>query len=202
MPCQPFQSRDDKITGIICRRSRRGGKCRSCGAPSAYECDFPASKASGTCDTKICARCSLHFGWRWETDGVNLQDSYDFCPTHAPFVFAHEQRLIFVASHRGGQAGEMIDRTTPLGNPYRLDGADGDTPEARAAVLEQYRQWLWREMQNSNSRAKQDLDQLKAIWLENGTLTLLCWCTPKPCHGQIVARALCWLAQQESENTK
>ena len=40
-----------------------------------------------------------------------------------------------------------IDRKTKWGNPFRV-GADGD----RAAVIEKYRQWLWRKIQ------RQELD--------------------------------------------
>jgi hypothetical protein len=80
-------------------------------------CDFPATKASATCDARLCAQCTLSFGWRWLPMGgeLSLADSYDFCPKHRPFVFEQDRRLIWVVSTRtSGEIGELIDRTTPI----------------------------------------------------------------------------------------
>ena len=201
MPCEPFRSADGTVTGILCTRRGKRAKCGSCGAPCDYECDFPTDKKSQTCDAKICAACSLHIVGRQMSIGGGLYkpDSYDFCKTHQPFVFHHEGKLIYVANSRNLKDGELVDRTTPLGNPYKLEGED--TPTARAAVIEQYRQHLWRELQNPASAASQDLSKLREIWLENGSLILRCWCTPRACHGQVIARALIWQVTTQQQTT-
>jgi Domain of unknown function (DUF4326) len=200
MPCTPFKNSNGAVTGFICSRSKPStAKCVGCGGRAGgFLCDFPATKASGACDARLCAKCSLHFGWRWTPmgNGLDLHDSYDFCPKHRPFVFEQKQRLIWVVSSRtSGEIGELIDRTTPLGNPYKL--GDEDSPAAREAVLAQYRQWLWAEMK-SDSAANRELDRLQTLWRETGLLMLRCWCTPKACHGQVVASALSWRARVDA----
>jgi hypothetical protein len=196
MPCRHIRSDDGKTTGFICSRASRRGRCQVCGGASEYECDYPASKASGTCDAKMCTRCSLHFAGRWQPlgEGLNLSDSYDFCPVHQPFVFYYGQRLIFVVNSRSVQQGELIDRTTPLGNPFKL--GDEDTPAVRERILQDYRRHLWREMQTPESTTSRELSRLFDLWQAQGVLMLRCWCVPKACHGQVVARALVWQAEQ------
>jgi hypothetical protein len=81
---------------------------------------------------------------------------------------------------------------SPLANPYKL------TSEAeRDAVLEQYRQWLWRELRRSvDTPAARELRRLLTIWQHEGVLYLACWCAPKICHGDVVKRAIEWLQGQ------
>jgi len=197
MPCEPFKSNDGKTTGIICRGRTRPGKCASCDGRSEYECDFPSHKKSGTCDAKVCARCSLHIAGRWMPLGTEFQtmDSYDFCPTHKPFVFVTGKRLIYVVNSSQLKEGELIDRTTPLGNPYKLTG--DDTPAQREQVIRKFKAYLWQQMQKPESEVSRDLARLREIWLEKNILTLRCWCTPRACHGQVIAKALAWQLTQE-----
>ena len=65
----------------------------------------------------------------------------------------------------------LIDRTTPLGNPFVL-GRDGD----RGQVIAAYGRYL---------AGRPDL--LAMIPALRG-LTLGCWCAPLPCHGDVLAR--------------
>lgn len=206
MPCQHIKSKDGKTTAILnIGNDGRRTKCASCGDPSDYECDFPTGNKSGTCDAKICARCTLHIGGRWMDFGTEFQklDSYDFCKVHQPFVFVHESRLIYVVNCRDvgnnlfsddAQASELIDRTTPLGNPFKLDGED--TPAKRAAVISRFKRHLWEQMKDGDSAVSRDLARLREIWLTKKVLMLRCWCAPKACHGQVIAKALVWQAQE------
>jgi len=84
-------------------------------------------------------------------------------------------------THRGG--GEYIGRPSPLGNPFVI-GPDGD----RAAVIDQYEQWLT-EIWNKGGKNAQltELFRLAEIHRKQDLLTLLCWCAPRPCHGDIIA---------------
>jgi Domain of unknown function (DUF4326) len=64
-----------------------------------------------------------------------------------------------------------IGRGSKWGNPHRI-GPDGD----RAAVIAKYERWL--ADQHQLLRA---LDELRAR-------DVLCFCAPKPCHGDLLLR--------------
>ena len=72
-----------------------------------------------------------------------------------------------------------IDRRTRWGNPFVI-GRHG----SREEVIERYRAWLWRKVKGGGI----SLTELAAL---NGK-TLLCHCHPKPCHGDVLAKAASW----------
>ena len=77
-----------------------------------------------------------------------------------------------------------IDRATKWGNPFVI-GRDGD----RARVIAKYRVWLWRAFGDGHI----GLDELAALHGKR----LACWCRPaKPCHGDVLAAAARWAAEQ------
>ena len=84
-----------------------------------------------------------------------------------------------------------IGRPSPLGNPFVL-GRDGD----RAAVIASYRHWLWKQVQagqqGQDNAAYKELQRLAQLLQQQGVLTLVCWCSPLPCHGDVLAAALRW----------
>jgi len=58
-----------------------------------------------------------------------------------------------------------------------------------------YRKWLWTEMQNTDGKVLKELLRLKQI-AEMRPLNIACWCAPEACHGDIVKRAIQYLATQ------
>ena len=76
-----------------------------------------------------------------------------------------------------------IDRATKFGNPY-LIGRDG----SRAEVIEKYRERLWREIR----AGRMPLEDLAALEGKR----LACHCSPKPCHGLVLAAAARWAAER------
>lgn len=76
-----------------------------------------------------------------------------------------------------------VDRATKWGNPFRI-GRHG----TRAEVIERYRRELWQRIR----AGEVDLDELAAL---DGR-DLACWCAPLPCHGEVLARAAKWAADQ------
>ena len=60
---------------------------------------------------------------------------------------------------------------SPWANPF-LIGRDGD----RAAVIAKYEQWLW-----TQPRLRARLPELRGK-------VLACWCRPRACHGDVLAR--------------
>lgn len=91
-------------------------------------------------------------------------------------------------------------KQSPLGNPFVI-GKDGD----RTEVIEKYAAWMRgivRDGMKGNLREGNRLDawnELIALTarLESGeTIELGCWCKPLPCHTDIIAKAICYLAEK------
>lgn len=83
-----------------------------------------------------------------------------------------EKRRVFHVNERNAEA-VLIDRTTALGNPFRL-GRDGD----RFEVLEKYQQWL---------RETPGMIELIRRRVPPG-YPVECHCFPQPCHGDTLVR--------------
>lgn len=80
---------------------------------------------------------------------------------------------------------------SPLHNPFKLDR---DTPENRAGVLEQYRAVLRKSLEVQPAL----YDILKSY---KGK-TLVCWCTPKICHGDVLVEIIDGEASTRVEPTQ
>jgi hypothetical protein len=85
-------------------------------------------------------------------------------------------------SHNG--AGVYIGRPSALGNPFAI-GRDG----SREQVIEKYETWL-RDQWVARGAARSELIRLAHQYKETGSLNLVCWCAPLPCHGDVLARAI------------
>lgn len=85
-------------------------------------------------------------------------------------------------NYRG--TGIYIGRPSPLGNPFVI-GKDG----SRKEVIHKYREWLEATLKHAhkNDITLQELVRLLRVYQENGELTLICWCDPQPCHGDVLA---------------
>ena len=59
MPCTLF-TLPGGIRAIVCHRTRTP-RC-GCGRPSAFQCDAPSKRKSGTCDKHLCASCATEVG--------------------------------------------------------------------------------------------------------------------------------------------
>jgi len=79
-----------------------------------------------------------------------------------------------------------------LANPFRI-GKDGD----RAAVIEKYRRWLWQQIKEQGAAYAELLSLL--YMARQGGITLVCHCSPRPCHADVIAKALAWLDTQIEE---
>ncbi len=97
---------------------------------------------------------------------------------------------IRVANVRREKIGRYIGRATrdhrasPLGNPFVI-GRDG----ARAEVIAKYEVWLRARIAARDLAILRELARLLNL-LKRGPLTLLCWCAPEACHGDVVVRVL------------
>jgi len=87
-----------------------------------------------------------------------------------------------VNKHNFSGQGEYIGRPSTLGNPYTGN---------RTQIIAKYKIWLWKEVKQKGGVYK-ELLRLKTI-AESGDLYLICWCKPKPCHGDVVKACLEWM---------
>lgn len=95
--------------------------------------------------------------------------------------------MITVANKRVGAIGEYIGRPSPLGNPFAI-GRDGTRDE----VIAKYREWLYPLLDESKpSQALTEMNRLTDLY-EKQDITLVCWCAPQACHGDVLAQAIPW----------
>lgn len=76
-----------------------------------------------------------------------------------------------------------IDRKTKWGNPFVMQ-----SEQDRTKVIEQYRQWLWEQINSG----KIEMEELASLHGKR----LGCHCSPKPCHGDVLAAAAAWAHDQ------
>lgn len=79
-----------------------------------------------------------------------------------------------------------VMRPSPLGNPFPLKSAGGQYERGQSITL--YEEWL-REALTSKVEVQAVLDALYAKMLQR-PLKLLCCCTPRACHADVVAKIL------------
>lgn len=94
---------------------------------------------------------------------------------------AHE---VYIGRPRPGIPEGPFGNPITKGNPCPVCGKVHAAP---GSTLPCYRKWLWGKMQ-------EDLlfrQQIKDLWGK----TLVCYCAPDPCHGDVLAAACYWLNQ-------
>lgn len=105
--------------------------------------------------------------------------------------------MIIVATHRQVWSKDMatvnIARPSILGNPFRMKNES-----ERMEVISRYKKWLWQQMKAGNKQVMNALHEINSMEDEHGTVYLLCWCKPKPCHGDVIVRACAWLRSQDA----
>ncbi len=94
--------------------------------------------------------------------------------------------VILVLNKRdAGTRDEYVGRPSPLGNPFKLEReSDRDT------VLAQYEVWLRERIAARDKSVCDELNRLYVIARDTGLLKLVCWCTPKRCHVDVIRNML------------
>jgi len=84
-----------------------------------------------------------------------------------------------------------IGRGSRWGNPFKI-GEHG----TRTEIIEKYRRYLWTMLTETDISDGEELTE--ALAALHGK-TLVCFCSPDACHGDVLARAAAWavLALQE-----
>ncbi len=96
-----------------------------------------------------------------------------------------------------GEAVYRVDRSNRvLGNPYRLD--DVHDRAARAHVIAAFGRDLERDLA-ANGPMSAEIGRLAERVLAGEKVCLACWCAPAPCHGDLIAAAVCELVERREE---
>lgn len=80
-----------------------------------------------------------------------------------------------------------IGRGSPLGNPYPI-GKDGLN---RAEVIKLYEGWFASMVQKREPSFVQALEAIYEDVQQGKDVRLVCFCSPKDCHGRIIKRFIC-----------
>jgi len=95
------------------------------------------------------------------------------------------------------QTGERhevyIGRPSPLGNPFTV------REHGREGCIEKYGVWLRREL-NTNPEVKREMNRLYWLYKREGKLTLICWCAPLACHGDVLKQIFEEMYRWEANN--
>lgn len=86
---------------------------------------------------------------------------------------------------------EYIGRPSPLGNPFsHLKGTKAQhLVKDRDEAVAKFEEYL-RDRINKDLNITQEMKRLYKLWQTEGELTLVCWCAPKACHGDVIKKLL------------
>lgn len=76
----------------------------------------------------------------------------------------------------------MVDRTTPLGNPFKLSDCEYDADLMHGLYL------LWFEHKITKRNDNTFLNYLNFIVTKSNdnNIALGCWCSPEKCHAEVI----------------
>lgn len=77
-----------------------------------------------------------------------------------------------------------IGRPSVLGNPFPMQNES-----ERPGVISRYEIWL-RDEWKKGGAVRRELEALAKRVRDGEVLALQCWCAPKPCHGDVIRRAI------------
>jgi hypothetical protein len=94
--------------------------------------------------------------------------------------------MIRIGNVKLGDKGVYIGRacfgypTSPLQNPFRLSN-----PKMRAGVIRQYRTHIMDRIAKGDQSVISEIERIANL-AKAGDVTLLCWCAPMACHGDVI----------------
>lgn len=89
--------------------------------------------------------------------------------------------------HKPTRHDVYIGRGSPFGNPYsHMEGTKAQHKVAtREEAIEKYREWFERARLNEPVLAAM-LHEMCRTHLDGHDINLVCYCAPKPCHGDVI----------------
>ena len=93
-----------------------------------------------------------------------------------------------------GYSSVYVGRPSLLGNPFEMC-----CEKDRNNVIKEYRLWLGKQFEN-NSLVWKEIEKL-SFRIKNGEkLNLQCYCSPKPCHADVIKSAILYILNLEKIN--
>ena len=84
-----------------------------------------------------------------------------------------------------------IDRSSPLGNPFYMQDES-----KRDYVCDKYEEYFNNKINDNDIVFMKELDKIYNLAINND-IVLLCWCSPKRCHGETIKRYLEKIGDEE-----
>ena len=96
-----------------------------------------------------------------------------------------------------GHDAVYVGRGSPLGNPYsHKPGTMANFQVgSRDEAIAKYKRWLCYQITQSGFPRMLFFDLVK-FYKDFGKLKLMCWCTPKACHAEVIAEMVKEYARQ------
>ena len=92
--------------------------------------------------------------------------------------------MIRIGNKKNGDIGEYVGRPSVLGNPFVINDVYN-----RKQVIEKYEEWL-KEKVRTDDTVRNELKRLRTLYYLDGELVLVCSCSPKSCHAEIIKQAI------------
>ena len=100
--------------------------------------------------------------------------------------------MFIVGSKYRGDKGVYCGRPTALGNPYSISA--NMTRDQACDAYEAH----FNKVKDGDPVIRALLTALMRVHRDKGTVTLLCYCAPKRCHCDTIARYLNWKLENEA----
>ena len=97
---------------------------------------------------------------------------------------------IAICNKYHGTVGEYIGRGSPLGNPFKIGRY------TREQVIEKYEEWVRQKLHDGDVRISMEFSRLYFLAIKN-PINLICFCSPKICHGDIIKKILLEVYEEE-----
>ena len=82
-----------------------------------------------------------------------------------------------------------IDRNSPIGNPFNIN-----QERNRKKVIIYFERFLKNVLKNPKDKESKPiiayLNQIRNSLKKHGKVRLFCWCSPLPCHGDVIKKYL------------
>lgn len=90
-----------------------------------------------------------------------------------------------------GKFGHYIGRPSALGNPYTSkDYGGGIKVESVSEAIRLYEIWLREQIKLGNRAVINELNDIYYKSENEGCVDLVCWCWPRPCHGNVIVKVI------------
>lgn len=84
-----------------------------------------------------------------------------------------------------------------LANPFIIT-----SEEQREESIKKYTKYIFSKYCLGKGSIYKELNELANLYIINNNINLICWCTPKQCHGDILKKLIILISKSILENNK